>query len=255
MDRPGTAAAAPLDSSVKIQIQQSLKNGRPWVAISFYFRLMQSHDLSFDFKGRYYTLGELTPSTKSVWFVLHGYGQLAAYFIRKFDILKDNNTFVIAPEGLSRFYVDPLQSTGRASDRVGATWMTKENRLVDIENYINYLNKLFSHVQVPPSIPVTVFGFSQGAATVSRWIIEGKISFNRMILWSGIFPPDMNIDSTKEILRDKEVVLVHGKKDPFLDNNQFGSMETIVSKLEIHPRVISFEGGHEIPEDILKELI
>ncbi|HMG92356.1 MAG TPA: hypothetical protein VK589_20000, partial [Chryseolinea sp.] len=141
------------------------------------------------------------------------------------------------------------------SDRVGATWMTKENRLTDIENYLTFLNRLYLHLGLPASATITILGFSQGAATVSRWITEGKISFNRMILWSGLFPPDMNFASAKEILRDKEIVLVYGKKDPFLDNDQFTSMETIVSKLEIHPRVISFEGGHEIPEDILKELI
>lgn len=216
---------------------------------------MQSHDLSFEFKARYFTLGELNSSTRSVWFVLHGYGQLASFFIRKFDALRENNIYVIAPEAPSRFYVDPLTSTGRASDRVGATWMTKENRLADIENYVNYLNTLYTHVHLPSSIPVTVFGFSQGAATVSRWISDGKISFDRMILWSGIFPPDMNIPSAKAVLRDKEIVVVYGKKDPFLDNNQFASMDSIVSKLEIHPRVVSFEGGHVIPEDILKKLI
>ena len=135
---------------------------------------MQSHDLSFDFKARYYTLGHLGPSTKSVWFVLHGYGQLAAYFIKKFDTLKDNNIYVIAPEALSRFYVDPLQSTGRASDRVGATWMTKENRLTDIENYLTYLNRLYLNLDLPDSVPVTILGFSQGAATVSRWITGGR---------------------------------------------------------------------------------
>jgi hypothetical protein len=32
-------------------------------------------------------------------------------------------------------------------------------------------------------------------------------------------------------------------------------METMAAKLEIHPHVVSFEGGHEIPEDVLREII
>src|SRR5688572_11691490 len=63
---------------------------------------MQSHDLSSEFRERYYTLGDLTLSTNSIWFVLHGYGQLASYFIRKFDTLKDNNIFVIAPDRITK---------------------------------------------------------------------------------------------------------------------------------------------------------
>ena len=216
---------------------------------------MQSHDLSFQFKGRYYTLGELTSSTKSIWFVLHGYGQLAAYFMKKFNTLKDNDIFVIAPEALSRFYVDPLQSTGRTSDRVGATWMTKENRLADIENYLTYLDGLYHHLRLPASIPVTILGFSQGAATVSRWIAEGQITFDRVILWAGIFPPDLNLESAKERLKEKQVVFVHGTSDPFLNDNQYQSMEAISAKLGLHPRVITFDGGHEIDEDTLNELI
>jgi len=216
---------------------------------------MQSHDLSFQFKGRYFTIGEMTPSTKAVWFVLHGYGQLAAYFIRKFDTLKDNNIFVIAPEGLSRFYVDPLQSTGRASDRVGATWMTKENRLTDIENYLTYLNRIYQQLALPDSVPITILGFSQGAATASRWISGGEIAFNRMILWSGIFPPDMDIESAKGSLRGKEVLFVHGTDDPFLNDNQHQSMQTISTKLEIDPQVITFKGGHELDDATLQQLI
>jgi predicted esterase len=225
------------------------------VAIFIYFSFMQSHDLSFDFKARYYTLGHLGPSTKSVWFVLHGYGQLAAYFIKKFDTLKDNNTYVIAPEALSRFYVDPVQSTGRASDRVGASWMTKENRLTDIENYLTYLNTLYRNLGLPDSVPVTIMGFSQGAATISRWVTGGRISFDRMILWSGIFPPDMNFESAKETLRGKKIALVYGTEDPFLNDSQYQSMEMMSAKLEIHPQVITFKGGHEIDETTLKQLI
>ncbi|HEX6892475.1 MAG TPA: hypothetical protein VF141_17330 [Chryseolinea sp.] len=215
---------------------------------------MQAHDLSFEFKARYYTLGHLGPSTKSIWFVLHGYGQLAAYFIRKFDILKDNNIFVIAPEALSRFYVDPLQSTGRASDRVGATWMTKENRLTDIENYLTYLNRLYLNLNLP-SVPVTILGFSQGAATVSRWVSDGEIAFTRLILWSGVFPPDLDLATAKERLMEKEVVVVYGTDDPFLNDSQYQSMETVSAKLSIRPKVITFNGGHEIDAATLQQLI
>lgn len=217
---------------------------------------MQQHDLEFNFKARYYTLGKITEATKQIWFVLHGYGQLARYFIRKFNILLDQDIFVIAPEGLSKFYIDNLQSTGRASDRVGATWMTKENRLVDIENYLHFLNALYDQqIGSQSEIPLTVLGFSQGAATASRWVTDNKISFSRLILWSGIFPPDVNFESGRETLRNKQVLLVYGKSDPFINKSHLTEMEMIADKLDITPQRFSFDGKHEIEEKTLLAIV
>ncbi|MBA4056920.1 MAG: hypothetical protein C0490_19555 [Marivirga sp.] len=216
---------------------------------------MPQHNLTFGFKARYFTSGELTHKTKQIWFVLHGYAQLAEYFIRKFDVLQKQNIYVIAPEGLSRFYLENVQSTRRTSDRVGATWMTKENRLADIENYLTYLNNLFEKVVGKQNhVPVTILGFSQGAATASRWVADGKINFSRLILWSGIFPPDMDFKSGKEILADKETYFVYGKADPFISDVRFAEMNMISEKLGIIPLTISFEGKHEIEDQTLIKL-
>ena len=43
---------------------------------------MEQQELQFGFKARYYRLGNLDATTKQLWFVLHGYGQLAQFFIR-----------------------------------------------------------------------------------------------------------------------------------------------------------------------------
>lgn len=217
---------------------------------------MQQHDFIINFKARYYTLGKITETTKQIWFVLHGYGQLAGYFIRKFTRLQEQNVCIIAPEGLSRFYLENLQSTGRASDRVGATWMTKENRQVDIENYLHYLNTLFENqVGSANKIPVTVFGFSQGAATASRWVTARSVNFNRLILWSGLFPPDMDFESGKEILQYKETFFVYGKSDPYINDNRIEEMNMISAKLGITPQIISFKGKHEIDEETLLKFV
>ena len=68
---------------------------------------MTEHHLTVARTARYQQLGELSAATRRVWFVSHGYGQLAAYFMRHFAFLAeaDPSTVVIAPEGLSRFYL------------------------------------------------------------------------------------------------------------------------------------------------------
>lgn len=206
--------------------------------------------LEFNFKARYYQLGKMNADTRQVWFVLHGYGQLARYFSNKFNSLVDHNICIIAPEGLSRFYLEPVESRAvTGNNRVGATWMTAENRLTDIENYINFLNASYRKVMsANPHTPVTLLGFSQGVATASRWAIHNPDLFSRLILWAGVFPPDMDFSRGKEILSKKEVVMVYGKHDPYITDQRLTELTQLIDKLGIEPSIITFEGGHEIDE-------
>jgi predicted esterase len=216
---------------------------------------MTENQVSFNFKARYFKLGEISSSTKQVWFVLHGYGQLAKFFIKKFNALEDRGVVIIAPEGLSRFYLEELQTTGRKNNRVGATWMTSENRLTDIDNYIQYLNALYETEIKDSQIPTTVLGFSQGSATASRWVNDGNINFTRLILWAGILPPDMNFETGSQVLQNKQIHLVYGTRDPFLTDSRFAEMKMLTQKLNAHVNVTTFDGEHEIDEPTLMKFI
>ncbi len=122
--------------------------------------------ISYQQKATYYREG----NGKKLLYVLHGYGQLAKFFIRKFKDLGDQYT-IIAPEGQHYFY---LRGT---SGRVGACWMTKENREQDIENYINYLNAVHAEISSEHDWQeVSILGFSQGVAKAFRWLAEGNLT-------------------------------------------------------------------------------
>jgi predicted esterase len=218
---------------------------------------MQELQVDFDFQARYYKLGEVTPATKGVWFVLHGYGQLAKYFIAKFASLPEHGICVIAPEGLSHFYLEDINTRNQTgSTRVGATWMTRENRLMEIQNYLTYLNTVYkTELNKYPSIPVTLLGFSQGAATASRWIESNPDSFKKFILWAGIFPNDMDFEKGKEIFKKIPATIVYGKNDPFLTDSRIGEMNTLSEKLGVTSTPIVFDGGHEIHDPTLLNLL
>ena len=216
---------------------------------------MEEKEIAFSFKARYYKLGQLTPKTKAVWFVLHGYGQLAQYFIQKFKVLKDYGICVIAPEGLSRFYLEQLDGAGRKNNRVGATWMTRENRTADIENYLEFLNCVYAKEIDDHLVPITVLGFSQGSATASRWVLDGKIKFDQLILWAGIFPPDMDFQNGSKILEKKTINLVYGTNDPFITDERFAEMNMLSEKLKIDVNAVTFNGAHDIDAPTLTSLI
>lgn len=212
--------------------------------------------VEFPFEARYAQLGNVDSATKQLWIVIHGYGQLAQYFIKKFETLREKQVAVIAPEGLSRFYVENIDSRMRTgNNRVGATWMTREDRLTDIRNYIRYLDTVYAQVISAGKLPVTVLGFSQGAATAVRWVVSSNVNIDRLVLWAGIFPPDMDFEAGRQVLRNKKVVSVYGTQDPFLNDDRFTEMRMLSEKLDVVPETITFDGKHDIDAPTLLSLV
>jgi predicted esterase len=214
---------------------------------------MQEHLIKVERTVRYYTLGELNSKTKSVWFVIHGYGQLAQFFIKKFVQIQDEETVVIAPEAISRFYLDDKYN------RVGASWMTKDLRQSEIDEYVAYLNQVYGKVLKDSDltdVEVNLLGFSQGCATVCRWLGDGHIKCNRLLLWAGFFSNGISEVIEPKKLHNIKTYYVYGDNDEFLT-----AYPEIAQKFqenmiaEINPEIISFEGKHTIDEATLKEIV
>jgi predicted esterase len=211
---------------------------------------MEEKSIKFNFESRYFQIGELSGNTEHLIFVLHGYGQQAKYFLRKFEILNNGKNCIIAPEGLSKFYLEGF------SGRVGATWMTKENRMVDIKNYLAYLDSLLQEIKASISshTKISIIGFSQGSATASRWIDSSTFIFDQLILWAGVFPPDVDFEKANEKLRDLKIYYVYGTEDPFITQERLNEMKDLTNKLNVYPDVITFEGNHDINKEVLTQL-
>ena len=47
--------------------------------------MSRQYHIPISIKASYYTLNKLTEDTERIWLVFHGYGQLAEYFIKKFE--------------------------------------------------------------------------------------------------------------------------------------------------------------------------
>ncbi|SDJ96373.1 Predicted esterase [Catalinimonas alkaloidigena] len=212
---------------------------------------MQTHHLAVTKTARYTTLGSLSDQTQEVWFVCHGYGQLAPYFIRHFQALDDGTRFIVAPEALSRFYLEGV------SGRVGATWMTREDRLHDIQDYTQYLTSLYKHLLEGLSVStrITLLGFSQGAATACRWVATGQVHVDRLILWAGQFPPDIDMMPAPEALEGKELVLVTGRTDAYITPEVLQEQHALLERRGLPYRHIWFSGGHTIDADTLCTLV
>lgn len=203
-------------------------------------------------QATYLTKNELTENTKYIWLVCHGYGQLARFFIRRFDVLDEKENYIIAPEGLSKFYL------GNDYKKVGASWLTKENRELHLENQLVYLEEIYkneiSKIDLP-NVKLVFLGFSQGVATVCRWAAKMKIPFSKLILWAGSFPADLTKDDLAFINNNPEIFLVIGKQDQFLSYVKIDEQEKHIIDLGLSPNVIMFEGEHEVKREVLAELV
>ncbi len=212
---------------------------------------MNEVNFNFSYKARYCQLGEINAQTRSLWFVCHGYAQLAPYFIKNFEVLDQGENCIIAPEGLSRFYLNGFVG------RVGATWMTKEDRLNDIKNYVNYLDAVYEHVtknQELNNIQIKLLGFSQGVATICRWATQSQYYFDQLILWAGIIPPDLNHQQVQQRLSQKPILVVYGNNDPYIKPPELHEQQRILEELNLHPTMKQFDGEHVIHQEMLKEI-
>lgn len=184
-----------------------------------------------------------------MWVVCHGYGQLAKYFIRHFQGLEDEQTVILAPEGLSKFYLEGF------SGRVGATWMTKEERLLEIDDYVAFLNLVWELIKKEaPNAKLTVLGFSQGAVTVCRWLAASAVPCEKLILWAGAFPEDIEHNGLSAKLSHTAVYMVYGRQDPFITEERLQTQLDILHSQNIRPVLVPFEGKHTLNKDILAKL-
>lgn len=182
--------------------------------------------------------------------VVHGYGQLARFFLNTFNGMESSMRCIVAPEALSRFYLDADHS------RVGATWMTREERLLEVEDHVAYLDALVDTVkeQAPEGLHVKAVGFSQGVATVSRWALKGRTTLQRMILWAGGLPPELD-QRTLSAWRNIHVDLVLGDRDEYAKAGDLEAMDRRLELAGVPRRSHRFSGTHKLEPVLLERLM
>ena len=218
---------------------------------------MQEHHVIVRRSARYYTLGPLDGPVAEVWIVCHGFAQLGSRFIRYFQPLDDGTRLIVAPEALNRFYIEATPGAHGPESKVGATWMTREDRLREIEDYVGYLDGLadtiFGRVD-RSSVRLTVLGFSQGVATVARWVVLGRTRPDHLVLWASPLPPEIDIGAGAETLaRVPRISVVVGNGDA--DAQRALPLERErMQRLGLAYTLDSFDGGHRIDTDSLLRL-
>jgi len=227
-----------------------------------------AHHLRVPRTARYHVLGD-PAGAEEVWFVIHGYGQLAGRFIERFRALPGagKRRAVVAPEALSRFYVEREVGPHGRESRVGASWMTREEREGEIRDYVEYLDLVAAEVlgeaaarhpaasassDEGPAPRLIILGFSQGAETASRWAVLGETRPSTLILWGGGLAADLDPARTTAALAGVMIRFVVGDDDPWGLHKAADALARLRDS-GIAAERIDYPGGHRIETSVLQE--
>jgi predicted esterase len=180
---------------------------------------------------------------------VHGYGQSARVFLEEVRPALAPGQGLIAPEGLSRFYQRGFEG------EVVASWMTREDRLSEIKDHCRFLDQVVAELAIRnPGECLRVLAFSQGVATVTRWLARREEPVRQLILWTGTIPDD----GTPAALKGKvngSVHLIYGSSDPMLSPDKNRTVQGDLDRMEAPVLIHHFQGGHQLDQVLLTELL
>lgn len=210
--------------------------------------------------ARYWHAG--ARDARDVWVAAHGYGQLAEFFVRHLVPFAGPDRLVIAPEGLSRFYVGTGDGGGHGALRVGATWMTREDREAEIADYVRWLDAALDDATGGAEASrarLHVLGFSQGTVTVCRWLAHrrrrGLAPAARVVLWGGEIPHDLDLAADGDALRAAPLTLVVGDADEFATPAMVARQRARLDAAHVPYTLVQYPGGHRLEHETLARVL
>ena len=207
--------------------------------------------VTYTSQNTYLTLNEITQKTKNVWLVFHGIGYLSRYFAKHFEGLDPRENYIIVPQAPSKYYLK------NEYKYVGASWLTKENTPMEIENVINYIDAVLDVENLPENLNLNLFGFSQGVSVLTRWLVRKKLSCNMMVLYAGGIPNELTKEDFGFLDFDTaKIKIIYGDRDEFLTPDRLVAEHLKIETLfRGHAEIISFEGGHEVKPEVIRKLL
>ena len=176
----------------------------------------EEKQVQYQITNSYTTLNELNKHTKNIWIVCHGIGYLSRYFLRYFNELPAEENYIIAPQAQSKYYLNQQYK------HVGASWLTKENTAVEMQNVLAYLDTLYRTEKIPQhckhlNCKLIVFGYSQGVSIATRWVAKSSIPCSHLVLHSGSIPHELTPkDFTRFNAHKTPVSVIVGDADEYL---------------------------------------
>jgi predicted esterase len=198
--------------------------------------MFQAYTIAAGIHGRY--LVE-TPAARphGVVFGFHGYGEAAeAQLERLASVPGSDQWLLVAIQGLHRFY-------NRRSQEVIASWMTRQDRQLAIDDNVRYVASVVERTSEPAAgRPIVFAGFSQGVAMTFRAACNSPLPVAGVIAVGGDVPPELD---DKTLSRIPAVLLGKGVADEWYSAEKFAGDQRRLREAGTQLRAVTFSGGHE----------
>ena len=203
--------------------------------------------VSYRAHNTYETLSELHSNTKQTWLVCHGIGYLSGSFGRLFQPLDLERNYIIVPQAPAKYYKDS------AYQKVGASWLTRENTEIDIQSILNYLDAVRESEKEAFQKDLILLGYSQGVSVVARWMARHQIACKAVVFISGGFPKEVDADAMKAY-QETPIYHIVGKNDPYFRDQDIDTERQRLTQIFPKFHEIWHDGGHELQTESFKFL-
>jgi len=127
---------------------------------------------------------------------------------------------------------------------VVASWMTRFNRELAIEDNVRYVTGVVGRVRedYPTREPLVYVGFSQGVAMAYRAAAADGPACQALLALGGDVPPDLG---GRDLTGFPRVLIGRGTADPWYSQEKLGADVDLLRSKGVSVEVCAFEGGHE----------
>ncbi len=190
-----------------------------------------------------------TNSPAPLLLVLHGFGQVAAEFIKIFEPLVQRGVLVAAPQAPHQFYKSLADRT------VGFSWLTRYERDQSIQDFARYMENFYALLHSEHRLDtrrVFVLGFSQGVSMAYRMWTHSNVPLAGLIACGGDLPPD--VGEHLRALSPLRVLLVHGRHDQIVPLRKAHDAQSQLENANVPVELFEFEGQHLIPPEAMPKI-
>jgi predicted esterase len=193
--------------------------------------------------GRYLAIPPATPGPAPILVGFHGYAEAAETQIERLRAIPESSRWLtVSIQGLHRFYLP-------RTDRVVASWMTRQDRELAIADNIAYVAACVDAAAAAwPTVPKIVFaGFSQGVAMAFRAAVNSARPVAGVIAVAGDVPPELEPHTLQRV---SAALIARGTNDNLYTKEQFAADERRLRQCCTRVRVLEFDKGHEWSGDV-----
>jgi predicted esterase len=193
------------------------------------------HTIEARTHGRYLLQRPHTAAAAPLLVGFHGYAETAGDHLDALRTIPGSDEWLLVSiQALHPFYT--------RKQRVVASWMTREDRLLAIADNVEYVGRVLARVRADhPCNGTLVFsGFSQGGAMAYR--AAAHYAADGLIVLAADVPPDVTGNATGAL---PPALLGRGSRDEWYTESKEAADRASLAAVGAHVEVCVFEGGHE----------